>query len=429
MDEFPLSSGEERALGKLAKSGDAGISSRFDDAILRAYRLAPSKESLLLRAEEDIGKMSDRPRLPSVFEVSVQDASTSRPPPAISSSSEEDVRSDNIRSLSPPRKTSSRGAPARTSSKAKSSSARTPTKAKSSSTRTPSKGASRKSSSSVPAPARTGSDPVPAAPTAQADPSSSPHHTSTPGASLPSPARAPAPAPSSTKLPANRRKLVLMKSPPARPTEFQASSAPSAKRPAEDLATPAAPSKRSKPSGQDQAPAVAVSTKVPAVTEATAPSTAAPSEVHAAAGATTPSTAAPSEVPISNVFTSLQSPPTSSSQPGKGDAPSKVAPQATRASPSGYVTRRIVVSRRGGSHDDARDIPERERTPSPTRADIELGPGGRYLNSFLDNWATIMLNHANVLENRSLRGEDLDEFVARHCMLVSYFSSSADFFT
>ena len=91
------------------------------------------------------------------------------------------------------------------------------------------------------------------------------------------------------------------------------------------------------------------------------------------------------------------------------------------------MTRRTVASRRGASHDDARDIPERKRTPSPTRLDIELGPGGRYLNSFLDNWATIMLNHTNVLENRCLKGEDLDEFAARHCMLVSYFFSSADF--
>ena len=176
-----------------------------------------------------------------------------------------------------------------------------------------------------------------------------------------------------------------MKSPPASPSVSKASSTPSTKRPAEDLATPAAPSKRSKLSAQDQAPAIAASNEAPVVAEATVPATVAPSEVHDAAKATASSTVAPNEVPLSNVFANLQSPPTSSSQPGKGDAPSKVAPEATRAGPSAYATRRTVVSRRGVSHDDARDIPERERTPSPTRSDVELGPGGRYLNSFLDN--------------------------------------------
>ena len=293
MDEFPLSSGEERALGKLAKSGDAGISSRFDDAMLRAYKLAPSKESLLLRAEEDIGKMSDKPRLPSVFEVPVQDASASRPPPSVSSSSAGDTRSP-----SPARKTSSRSVPTRTSSKAKSSSTRTPTKAKLSSTRTSSKGASRKTSSSVPAPARTGSDPAPVVPAVQVDSSSSPHHTSTPGVSLPFPARAPAPAPSFGRIPANRRKLVLLKSPPSeRPATSPTSSTLSAKRPAETSATPTAPSKRSKSSADDQAPVVAAFSEVPAAVEN-----------QAAA----PSSAAPSEVPLSNVFANLQSFPSSS---------------------------------------------------------------------------------------------------------------------
>ena len=67
MDESPLSSEEERALDKLAKTEDTGISSKFDDAVLRAYDLAPPKESPLLRSEEDIGKTSDNPRLPSIF--------------------------------------------------------------------------------------------------------------------------------------------------------------------------------------------------------------------------------------------------------------------------------------------------------------------------------------------------------------------------
>ena len=68
------------------------------------------------------------------------------------------------------------------------------------------------------------------------------------------------------------------------------------------------------------------------------------------------------------------------------------------------------------------EVAPTEETPSPIMPDPEDRPEGRYLKSFLDNWSEIMMTHTRALENRSLKGMDLDEYVGRHAMLVIHFS-------
>ena len=120
--------------------------------------------------------------------------------------------------------------------------------------------------------------------------------------------------------------------------------------------------------------------------------------------------------------------PGSSLLPEKGGVPPKVASQATQAGTRNRVTRRTFVTRRNVYQTEEPDVPEPERTPSPTRPETELGPGGRYLTSFIDNWAPIMFTHVRVLENKSFQGLELDEFAARHSIPVNNFSLSSGLF-
>jgi len=148
----------------------------------------------------------------------------------------------------------------------------------------------------------------------------------------------------------------------------------------------------------------------------------------------TPSTAVPSEGPLSNVFADLEflpfcnsqegeAPPEVASQHGKEVTQSK-ADQASKAGTSSLLTRnwskRTFFTHNTVYKTIEPDILEAERPSSPTRPEIEIGPGGRYLTSLLDNWTIIMLTHPRPLENQTLKGADLDEFATRHAMLVSY---------
>jgi len=70
VDKSPLNSEEKSALNACARSEEAIISTKFDNALLRAYCLAPLEDSPLIDVKNDISDMREC-ELPFVFELHV----------------------------------------------------------------------------------------------------------------------------------------------------------------------------------------------------------------------------------------------------------------------------------------------------------------------------------------------------------------------